>query len=60
VQFRAEQCGEVRRAEGTCVGDGEVAVILKVIRDGVADKGMPPWGPVLKKEELYAVSAYIL
>lgn len=34
--------------------------IVKVIREGVADKGMPPWGPVMKREEIYAVSAFIL
>ena len=34
--------------------------VVKVIREGVADKGMPPWGPVMKKEEIYAVSAYIM
>ena len=33
--------------------------ILKVIREGVVEKGMPPWGSVLKKEELYSVTAYI-
>ncbi|MGZ3774360.1 MAG: cbb3-type cytochrome c oxidase N-terminal domain-containing protein [Pseudobdellovibrionaceae bacterium] len=41
-------------------GKGTRMDIVKVIRDGVADKGMPPWGPVLKKEEVYAVAAYIL
>ncbi|KYG70297.1 nitrogen fixation protein FixP [Bdellovibrio bacteriovorus] len=41
-------------------GKGTRMDIVKVIRDGVPEKGMPPWGPVLKKEELYAVSAYIL
>jgi cytochrome c oxidase cbb3-type subunit 3 len=34
--------------------------IVKVIREGVSDKGMPPWGPILKKEEVYSVTAYIL
>jgi hypothetical protein len=34
--------------------------IVKVIRDGVPEKGMPPWGPVMKKDEIYAVSAFIL
>ncbi|MGZ3769976.1 MAG: cbb3-type cytochrome c oxidase N-terminal domain-containing protein [Bdellovibrio sp.] len=41
-------------------GQGTRMDIVKVIREGVADKGMPPWGPVLKKEEVYAVAAYIL
>ena len=41
-------------------GKGTRLDIVKVVRDGVPDKGMPPWGPVLKKEELYAVAAFIL
>lgn len=34
--------------------------ILKVIREGIPDKGMPPWGTALKNEDLYAVTAYII
>lgn len=41
-------------------GKGTATDILKVVREGVAEKGMPPWGPVMKRDELYAVSAYIL
>lgn len=41
-------------------GKGSRMDIVKVIRDGVAEKGMPPWGPVMKKDEIYAVSAFIL
>lgn len=41
-------------------GQGTRMDIVTVIRAGVADKGMPPWGPVMKKDEIYAVSAYIL
>jgi cytochrome c oxidase cbb3-type subunit 3 len=41
-------------------GKGTRLDILKVIREGVAEKGMPPWGPVMKKDELYAVTAFIL
>jgi cytochrome c oxidase cbb3-type subunit 3 len=41
-------------------GKGTRMDIVKVIRDGVAEKGMPPWGPVMKRDEIYAVSAYIL
>ena len=33
--------------------------MAKVIRTGVADKGMPPWGELLKKEEVYAVISFI-
>ncbi|MFP5519725.1 MAG: cbb3-type cytochrome c oxidase N-terminal domain-containing protein [Bdellovibrionia bacterium] len=41
-------------------GKGSRLEILQVIREGVAANGMPPWGPVMKKDELYAVTAYIL
>lgn len=41
-------------------GKGTRMDIVKVIREGVADKGMPPWGPVMKKDEIYAVAAYII
>ncbi|MNL17819.1 Cbb3-type cytochrome c oxidase subunit CcoP2 [compost metagenome] len=41
-------------------GKGTRLDIVKVIRDGVAEKGMPPWGPVMKKDEIYAVAAFIL
>lgn len=41
-------------------GKGTRMDIVKVIREGAADKGMPPWGPVLKREELYSVTKYIM
>jgi cytochrome c oxidase cbb3-type subunit 3 len=40
-------------------GKGTPPEIAKVISEGVNDKGMPPWGPVLKEDELYAVAAYV-
>jgi len=40
-------------------GKGTLADIANVIDVGIADKGMPPWGPVLKHEELINVSAYV-
>lgn len=40
-------------------GQGKKLDIVKMVREGVAEKGMPPWGPVMKKEEIYAVSAFI-
>ncbi len=40
-------------------GDGSVDGILKVVREGVSEKGMPPWGPILKREETLAVSAFV-
>ncbi|MEK2687612.1 cbb3-type cytochrome c oxidase N-terminal domain-containing protein [Bdellovibrio sp. GT3] len=41
-------------------GKGTRMDIVKVIRDGAAEKGMPPWGPVLKRDELYATAKYIM
>lgn len=41
-------------------GDGQAKSIAKVIHDGVAEKGMPAWGPVLKAEEVYAVTAFVV
>jgi cytochrome c oxidase cbb3-type subunit 3 len=41
-------------------GKGRRTDIVKVIREGVADKGMPNWGQILSKEEVYAVAAFIL
>ncbi len=41
-------------------GKGTRLDIVKVIREGVPDKGMPPWGPVLKRDEIYAVASFIL
>jgi cytochrome c oxidase cbb3-type subunit 3 len=40
-------------------GDGSIDAILKVIREGVAEKGMPPWGPILKREETISVAAFV-
>lgn len=34
--------------------------ILKLIREGVPEKGMPPWGPVMKREEIYALASFIM
>lgn len=40
-------------------GSGSPVDIAGVVRDGVAEKGMPPWGPVLTPEELFDVTAFI-
>lgn len=40
-------------------GKGDLAGIYKVVYDGVADKGMPAWGSILKTEETNAVVAYV-
>jgi Cytochrome c, mono- and diheme variants len=34
--------------------------LVKIIREGVPDKGMPPWGTVMSKDELYAVASFII
>lgn len=41
-------------------GKGTRMDIIKVVRDGVPDKGMPTWGPLLSQDELYGVVAYII
>ncbi|HEX7673210.1 MAG TPA: cbb3-type cytochrome c oxidase N-terminal domain-containing protein [Bdellovibrio sp.] len=41
-------------------GQGTRMDIVKTIREGVPDKGMPPWGPSLKREEIYSLAAFIL
>jgi cytochrome c oxidase cbb3-type subunit 3 len=38
---------------------GAPVKMAKIIRDGVNDKGMPPWGPILKPEEVQSVVVYI-
>ncbi|MGK5082487.1 c-type cytochrome [Bdellovibrionota bacterium FG-1] len=38
---------------------GQLTDIVKTITTGVADKGMPPWGPLLKPDEIYSVAGYI-
>lgn len=40
-------------------GQGTRTDIMKVISEGVADKGMPPWGPLLKKDELLSLTAFV-
>jgi len=40
-------------------GDGSIDEIFRVVKEGVPDKGMPPWGAVLKRPELLQVSAYV-
>lgn len=40
-------------------GTGKLSEIAAVIRDGVPDKGMPPWGPILTPDELKDVTVFI-
>jgi cytochrome c oxidase cbb3-type subunit 3 len=39
---------------------GKPMEIIKTINDGVAAKGMPAWGKILKPEQLRAVAAYVI
>lgn len=38
---------------------GKMTDIVRTITQGAADKGMPPWGPVISQEEIHSLSAYI-
>lgn len=40
-------------------GKGEPSEIVKIVREGVLDKGMPAWGEMLKPDEVVAVAAYV-
>lgn len=41
-------------------GEGRPQDIASTVTTGVAEKGMPPWGPVLSPDELRNVVAFIL
>lgn len=38
---------------------GQLTEIMATISKGVADKGMPPWGPLLPSEEVQALTIYV-
>lgn len=40
-------------------GKGSLVDIAQVVSEGVADKGMPQWKLMLKKDEIYSVVAYV-
>lgn len=40
-------------------GKGEIKDIYSIIDVGVPDKGMPPWGPILTKDELIHVAVFV-
>lgn len=40
-------------------GKGDLMEIYDVVRRGVNDKGMPPWGDILSKSEMLQVVAYV-
>lgn len=41
-------------------GGGKLTAIAKVIREGVLDKGMPPWNQLLKPDEVKSTIAFII
>jgi cytochrome c oxidase cbb3-type subunit III len=40
-------------------GSGALSSLMKVVSEGVPEKGMPPWEALLKPEELLAVVAHV-
>jgi len=40
-------------------GKGSVLDLHKVLTEGVAEKGMPPWGPILTEKEMNALVAFV-
>jgi cytochrome c oxidase cbb3-type subunit 3 len=38
---------------------GQLSDIYKTVTNGVLEKGMPPWGKMLKPEQIQAVTAYV-
>lgn len=41
-------------------GDGHAEAIAKVVAEGVADKGMPPWAALLSNDEMKGVVAFVV
>lgn len=46
--------------DGAWLHGGEPLQIWKTIKDGVPAKGMPPWGPVLGRNGVNQVAAFVL
>ena len=38
---------------------GEIDSIYGIVKEGIAAKGMPPWGPLLTNDELASVTVYV-
>lgn len=45
--------------DGHWIHGGKLAQIAAIIEKGVNEKGMPPWGAVLSRDELRGAVAYI-
>lgn len=46
--------------DATWIHGGDPMAIFGVIRDGVRDKGMPTWGPILGQQRMAEVVAFII
>jgi cytochrome c oxidase cbb3-type subunit III len=46
--------------DGEWIHGGSADEVIQTIRNGVAAKGMPAWGPILGTERVNQVAAYIL
>lgn len=40
-------------------GRGTLSDIVKVVSEGVPEKGMPTWEIMLKREQIYAIAAHV-
>lgn len=45
--------------DATWIHGGSREEILAVVTNGVTDKGMPPWGPILGPEKAFKVAAFV-
>lgn len=45
--------------DGYWIHGGKMTDILNTVTQGVLDKGMPPWGAVLKQDEIYSVVTFV-
>ena len=70
-QVYGQNCAACHRADGggqigpnltddAWLHGGAIEQIQKTVADGVLEKGMPPWGKVLKPAQLDAVVAYVV
>lgn len=41
-------------------GEGDISSVVKTLKVGILDKGMPAWEAIFKTEEIEAISAYVM
>jgi cytochrome c oxidase cbb3-type subunit III len=70
-QIYAQKCSSCHKADGGGMigpnltddywinGNGSRSAILKTVKDGVPEKGMISWGPLLSADDLNAVVIYV-